>query len=294
MIFDCAARTLLLGATLAAACVPAWAQKQQDVPVIDTEDATLASVKVGPGRLRLMGSVDVRNGDYARGVYDDDNADLESLPIHAALGFAMLLRKNSGGDGSLFLIGQSSNGFHAPTSQERRPPRSWYESNSIVAVAARPAPGLTTALAYAVKVSPNGIAPTTHETSMSIDYVTRSGFGQWRPMGVVTRRTRGDGGFFTLVGISPQVEAGALTLSFPLRMGVGWSSFYGPGSGHLASASVGGSLDRQLNRHATIRAQLVALVRDAGLAALDRPSGCCQSNANRSLDDATRPLRAAA
>jgi hypothetical protein len=268
-----AARTLLSGALLAASCAPAWAQKKQDVPVIDTEDATLGSAKVAPGRLRPMGSVDVRNGDYARGAYDDDNADLGRLPVHMAVGFAMLLRKNGEGDGSLFLIGQSSNGFHAPRSQERRSPRSWYESNSIVAVAARPALGLTTALAYAVKASPNGIASTTHEASVSMRYVTQSGVGWWRPTGVVTRRAKGDRGVFTLLGISPEVEAGAFTLSFPLSMGVGWGGFYGPATGDRAYASVGGSVDRQLTRHVSISAQLVTLVRDSRLAALDRPRG---------------------
>jgi hypothetical protein len=39
----------------------------QQVPTIDTEDATLGSASVGRGHVHPLIALDVRNGDFARG-----------------------------------------------------------------------------------------------------------------------------------------------------------------------------------------------------------------------------------
>lgn len=261
----------MLAANLSAA---AQAQAQaQDVPVIDTEDATLGSAEVGPGGLHGLATIDLRNGDYARGAYDDDDASLARLPVHVALGFAAVLRRGADGAGTLFVVGQSSNGFHAPAADERRDPRSWYESNTIVALAWRPVDGLTTAAAYAVKVSPNGVSATTQEASLSGRYAADDGVGRWRPQIVMTRRTRGDSGTYTLIGVAPEIPIGSATLAFPLSAGIGWGGFYAPGSGDRLHASLGMSFETPLSKQMRLRVQGVALARDARLASLDAPRG---------------------
>ena len=253
--------------------VAAQAAERQSVPVIDTEDATLGTTEVPAGALHGTVSLDIRNGDYARGAYDDDDAGLSRLPVHAAITFAGVLARDATGDGRLFLIGQSSNGIHAPSPDERARPRSWYESNTIVALAWQPAKGLTATAAYAIKASPNGIAGTTHEASLSVRYAGDRGIGWWRPNLVVTRRTRGDGGVFTLLGLSPEMRLGETTLSGPLVVGVGWGGFYGPDSGDRRYASAGLAVQHPLGRVATWRAEIVAIARDRRLRRLDAPGG---------------------
>ncbi|MBB4618428.1 hypothetical protein [Sphingomonas abaci] len=266
--------SVLLGAALALlAPVAVRAAERQSVPVIDTEDATLGTVEVPTGSLHGTASLDVRNGDYARGAYDDDDAGLSRLPVHAAVTLAGVLARDAAGDARLFLIGQSSNGFHAPSPDERVTPRRWYESNTIVALAWQPTKGLTTAAAYAIKASPNGVAGTTHEASLSIRYARARGLGWWRPNLVVTRRTQGDGGVFTLLGLSPEISWGETTVSAPIVAGVGWSGFYGPDSGDRRYASAGLALQRPLGRIATWRAEIVAIARDRRLRRLDAPDG---------------------
>lgn len=253
--------------------VAVQAAERRSVPVIDTEDATLGTTEVPAGPLHGTVSLDVRNGDYARGAYDDDDAGLSRLPVHAAITVAGVLARDAAGEGRLFLIGQSSNGVHAPSPDERRTPRSWYESNTIVALAWQPANGLTAAAAYAIKASPNGIAGTTHEASLSVRYAGDRGLGWWRPNLVVTRRTRGDGGVFTLLGLSPEMRLGETTLSTPLVAGIGWGDFYGPGSGDRRYASAGLAVQHPLGRVAVWRAEIVAIARDRRLRRLDAPGG---------------------
>jgi hypothetical protein len=77
---------MVLAATLI--CVAAPPASAQTVPFIDTEDATLSEVDVGDGAVHPIVSFDVRNGDYARGAYDDDDAGLGRVPVHVAIGGA--------------------------------------------------------------------------------------------------------------------------------------------------------------------------------------------------------------
>ncbi|MBD8472408.1 hypothetical protein [Sphingomonas sp. CFBP 8765] len=53
----------------------------QQVPAIDTEDTSLVSASVGSGRVHPSMAPDVRNSDFARGNYDNDEADLDRLPV---------------------------------------------------------------------------------------------------------------------------------------------------------------------------------------------------------------------
>jgi hypothetical protein len=250
------------------------------VPFVDTEDATLSQVEVGEGDVHPIVSFDVRNGDYARGAYDDDGPGLDRVPVHVAIGGALVLRRRSDGDGSLFLIGQSSNGFHAPRADERTRPRSWYESNTILGLAWRPAGGLNAAIAYAVKASPNGIAATTHEASVTMLYGSDAGLGRLKPRVAVTTRTKGQGGVYTLAGIAPELpltarENGPM-LTIPVTAGVGWRGFYARGSGDRLFASGGVAVAQPLRlggARATVQAELLALVRDDRLRRLDAPGG---------------------
>ncbi|RYD25326.1 MAG: hypothetical protein EOP89_09420, partial [Lysobacteraceae bacterium] len=98
---------MVLAATLASVAAPL--ASAQTVPFVDTEDATLSEVDVGDGSVHPIVSFDVRNGDYARGAYDDDGVGLGRVPVHVAIGGAAVLKRRAGGEGVLFLTGQSSN-----------------------------------------------------------------------------------------------------------------------------------------------------------------------------------------
>lgn len=269
-------------AALAALCAGSsgWAQSAsaQSVPLVDTEDATLSSVSVGDGSVHPILTLDLRNGDYARAVYDEDAPGLNRLPVHVAVGLAMVLDRDAKGRGRLFLTAQSSNGFHAPSPQERAAPRIFYGSNSIAALAWQPVEGVTAAVAYAVKTSPNGIDPTTQEASVTVAWTGKDALGELSPNIAMTRRTQGDGGVLTLASLSPSQMLGkgegAAKLSLPLALGVGWNGFYGEGSGDRAYGSVGVALSQPLmlgGAKATLRAEMLALIRDGALAASEAP-----------------------
>ena len=268
----------------ALACVAATRASGQSVPFIDTEDATLSDVDVGEGAIHPIVSFDVRNGDYARGAYDDDDAGLGRVPVHVAVGGAAVLKRHADGQGALFLVGQSSNGFHAPRSGERARPRSWYESNTIVGLAWRPAAGLSAAVAYAIKASPNGVAGTTHEASLTFLYTGKDALGFLAPRFAATTRTKGQGGVYTIIGIAPAVpltcaESGA-TLTMPVSVGAGWRSFYAAESGDRVYGSAGMSVAQPLKiagAKASLQGEILAVVRDRQLRRLDAPGGTTAS-----------------
>ena len=266
-------------AALVAVAAPAYGQS---IPFADTEDATLSEIDVTDGRRNVhpVLMLDGRNGDYARGVLDDDDASLDRVPVHVAIGGALVLRRKRDGTADLFAIGQSSNGFHAPRPDERVSPRAWYESNNLLGLAWRPTDGLTAALVYAVKASPNGVAPTTHEASLSVLYTADDALGWFKPRVAITRRTQGEGGLYTIAGVAPSFrlargDAGP-SLSVPVLVGVGWNDFYAAGSGTRAYGSGGLRLSQPVKigvSAAAVQADIVALVRDDRLRRLDAPDG---------------------
>jgi len=272
----------LSGLPAAAVLVVAVPAGAQTIPFADTEDATLSEIDVGAGTIHPVVSIDLRNGDYARGAYDDDNAGLGRVPFHFSVGGAVVLRRQAGGrgEGALFLIGQSSNGFHAPRSDEEASPRSWYESNNLLGIAWRPVKSLSAAATYTVKTSPNAIAATSHEASLTFLYTADDRLGWLKPRLALTRRTRGVGGFYTIGGIAPSMELSKRedgpTLGLPVTVGIGWNGFYAANSGTRAYGSGGISLSQPVSlggAKATLQAEVLALVRDDQLRRLDGPSG---------------------
>jgi hypothetical protein len=252
----------------------------QSVPTIDTEDATLGSADVGDGRVHPMLALDARNGDFARGNYDDDRADLARLPVHAQIGAAIDLSHDADGETTSWLVLRSSNGVHAPGRSETRAPRAWYESNTLAALVFAPLKGLRTAAVYTIKTSPNHVSGTTHEASVSLAYAGKDGFGRIAPTFIVTTRTRGDGGVYAQAAIEPGVDLGkserAPRFSLPLAIGTGRHGFYGARSGNRSFASAGAALQAPFllgATHGTMRWEALALVRDDRLAALSGPGG---------------------
>lgn len=271
-------------ASVAATTVAAPPVIAQTIPFADTEDATLSEVEVGGGDLHPIVTIDLRNGDYARGALDDDDAGLGRVPVHVALGGAAVIDRRADGTARVFLIAQSSNGIHAPAKDERSRPRAWYESNNLLGVAWRPVEGLNAAVTYTIKTSPNGVAPTTHEASVTILYTADTGIGRLKPRAAVTRRTRGQGGFYTIAGIAPSVDLNGRedgpSLSVPVTVGMGWRGFYAANSGDRLFGSAGVSLARpvRLGRaNATVQAEVLALLRDDRLRRLDAPGGTTAS-----------------
>ncbi|WP_298813857.1 hypothetical protein [uncultured Sphingomonas sp.] len=265
---------------LAAAMVAAPPAAAQSIPFADTEDATLSEIEVDDADFHPVVSVDLRNGDYARGALDDDDAGLGRVPLHVALGGAAAIHRRADGRANVFLIGQSSNGFHAPADDERARPRAWYESNNLLGLAWRPVDGLNAAATYTIKISPNGVAPTTHEASLTVLYSADDGLGRLKPRAAVTRRTRGDGGFYTIAGIAPSFDLSERergpSISLPVTIGIGWRGFYAAGSGDRLFGSAGVSLARPMRlgrANATLQAEMLGLLRDDRLRRLDAPGG---------------------
>lgn len=269
---------------LIAALTGATAAPAQTVPFADTEDATLARIDVDDAKVHPILSVDGRNGDYARGAYDDDDAGPGRIPVHLAVGGVVVLHRDAARRGTVFLMAQSSNGFHAPRRDERAGPRAWYESNNLIGLAWRPADGVDAAVTYAIKTSPNGVAPTSHEASLTFLHATDGGIGRLRPRVAITRRTKGEGGVYTILGIAPSVALSdgedATTLGLPVTVGIGWHGFYAAGSGDRIYGSGGVTLDRPLRLggiRATLQAAMLGLIRDDRLRRLDSPGGTTAS-----------------
>lgn len=253
----------------------------QSVPTIDTEDATLGSAKISRrGTVHPLLAFDIRNGDFARGNYDDDRADLERLPVHAQLGVAVDLTLAPNGEATSWLTLRSSNGFHAPAIGDLSAPRIWYESNNLAALVFTPMAGMRTAVVYTIKTSPNGVSATTHEASLSFAYDGDDAVGSLSPSLVVTTRPKGDHGVFTQAAIEPGFDLtkreDGLKVSIPVAIGRGWGGFYGAGSGDRSYVSIGAALEQPFllgAKHWGIRLEALAVVRDDRLAALSGPRG---------------------
>ena len=268
-------RRLSALAVLMAMPSPANAQR---VPTIDTEDALLGSASVGNGRVHPLMALDVRNGDFARGAYDDDAADLDRLPVHLQLGFAAELHRNAQDDADVFLVFNSSNGVHAPVSAERVSPRAWYESNNAIALVVSPAEDLHTGVVYTIKASPNGVSSTTHEMSLTSTLGGESALGALSPTAVVTWRPKGGRGLFTQVGIEPSVfltrRDDGPTISFPTLAGIGWDDFYEAGTGDVAYGSIGAAYSHPFEAGGAkwrFRAEALAVLRSDKLRHLGGP-----------------------
>ena len=188
------------------------------------------------------------------------------------------------GKPTLWLELRSSNGFHASAADERTSPRAWYESNNLVGVVAQLAEGLNGALTYTIKASPNGVSDTTHELSISGSFKKDGGLGVLRPGFAATWRPKGGGGVYRQATIEPGWSLGAgdsaPRLSFPAALGVGWDSFYDPGSGSRLFGSVGAALEHPFtigSAHLSARAEALALIRDNRLRRLGEPTADHQS-----------------
>jgi hypothetical protein len=235
-----ASRRVVALAVAMAVSPPATAQQ---VPTIDTEDASLGSASVGSGRAHPSIGLDVRNGDFARGNFDDDAADLDRLPVHLQLGLTAELHRNAEDRPDVFLVITSSNGVHTPMSVERASPRAWYESNNAVALIVSPAKDLRTGIVYTIKTSPNGVSSTTHELSLTSALGGKSALGALSPTAIVTWRPKGGRGLFTQIGIEPSIpmtqHPDGPEISFPAVAGMAWDDFYDAGSGDALYGSVG-------------------------------------------------------
>jgi hypothetical protein len=262
------------------ALIAATPAASQSVPTIDTEDVTLGSSSVGTGSIHPAFGVDVRNGDFARGNYDDDAADLDRLPVHVQVGVAADLHYDAAGQADVWLVIRSSNGIHSALSDERTSPRGWYESNNLVGLVVAPAAGLRAGIVYTIKASPNGVSDTTHEASMTTSYDGKDAIGWLHPNFAATVRPKGTHGLFTQLGVAPEIALGtseyAPTLSLPAVIGIGWGGFYDAGSGDQLYGNAGLAIGQPVrlgNLHASLRAEMLALFRDDRLRRLSGPLG---------------------
>ena len=271
---------LLMSVAAPIALIATTPAASQSVPTIDTEDVTLGSSSVGTGSIHPAFGIDVRNGDFARGNYDDDAADLDRLPVHVQVGVAADLHHDAAGQVDAWLVIRSSNGIHSASLDERTSPQGWYESNNLVGLVVAPAAGLRAGIVYTIKASPNGISDTTHEASITTSYDGKDAIGWLHPNFAATVRPKGTHGFFIQLGIAPEIALGssdhAPILSLPAVIGIGWGGFYDAGSGDRLYGNAGLAIGQPVrlgNLHASLRAEMLALFRDDRLRRLSGPLG---------------------
>ncbi len=255
--------------------VPATLAAQTTAPTIDTDNAELGRVTVGTGAFHTVFGANLSNGDFTRGAYDDDAANLHRLPAHVEPGFNYAIGRGADGAADAWLVATSSNGFHAPAHYETGHPRSWYESNNLVGVVAEPAKGWRLGAAYTIKTNPNGVGDTSHELSVTTEYQAERGWGRLHPHFELTIHPQGGVGTFTRVGVTPSLPLrhgdDAPTLALPLAFGVGWGGFYQAGTGDRAYGSAGLNLAQPFRlgaAHARLQLSALALFRDDTLAHL--------------------------
>lgn len=260
---------LAFGATIAAA---------QDLPVIETEAGEIETISVGEGKVHPFVILDIRNGDYSRGEYDDDAAGLGRIPFHAQVGLGVELHRNAEGEADAVLVLRSSNGFHDPGPIETGSPRTWYESNNLIGLVLAPSKGLGTSISYTIKTSPNDVSPTTHELTGVINYDADTGLGRLHPHFLVTVQPRGGDGVYTQAGIEPEFELrsgdNGPKLHLPLRVGIGWDDFYDEGAGTAVFGSAGAAVSVPFDVGSTrwtFRGEAVAQIRDDRLRQLGGP-----------------------
>lgn len=248
----------------------------QKMPTIDA-DGQLGAASVGQGSLHAVIDFKLQNGDFSRGKYDDDAANLDRLPFAVGVTLGWQLHNNTDGKPDLWLEAGSSNGFHSPIAIEHASPRAWYDNNNVVALLYKPSEAVTAALSYAIKTSPNGVSPTSHELTTAFGYQTKAGIGFLRPSTAISFHTEGGSGVYTLFGLQPTFALSSKedgpTLAIPARFGIGWDDFYGPGSGNAAYGSVGLSYAHPFalgSAHLKFQAEALALIRDDTVRALGK------------------------
>lgn len=245
------------------------------MPLLDTDDSSISATAVTAARIHPLAQLGVGNGDFTRGSYDGDAADLGRLPFQTLLAVGAELRHGADGRPTLWLEAVTTNNFHHPHAAETDSPRAWYDNNNLFAVIAEPAKGLRAALTYVIKTAPNGFSPRIDETNVSVQYAGSGLLGAIKPAAVVTAHPHGGRGVYTQVEVAPEwhLRGGSdgPTLSFPIKAGVGWSRFYGTGTGDAAYGAVGLVYIHPVKIagvKAAFRAQASALIREHAIARL--------------------------
>lgn len=241
----------------------------QKMPTIDA-DGHLSNATVGNGTFHAIIDLNLQNGDFSRGKYDDDAANLDRLPVGVGVTFGWQLHKNAAGTPDLWFEAGSANGFHSPIAIERDSPRAWYDNNNVLALLYKPSKAWTAAVSYAIKTSPNGVSPVSNELTTAFGYQTKAGLGMLRPSLAISFHTEGGSGVYSLFSIDPTFDLAARddapTISIPARFGIGWDDFYGAGTGTATYGSVGLAYAHPFKigpAHMKFRAQALALIRDA-------------------------------
>lgn len=245
------------------------------MPLLDTDDSSLGQTAVTAGRIHPLGQLGVGNGDFTRGAYDGDPADLNRLPVQTLLAIGAELRHAADGTPTLWLEGVTTNNFHAPHAADPTSPRIWYDNNNLLGLIAQLSPRLRGALTYVIKTTPNGFSSTIHEANASVQFAGNGLLGAIKPGAVVTVHPYGGHGVYSQIGVTPawHLRGGSdgPTLSFPLKAGIGWSGFYGTGTGDATYGAAGLAYVHpvRLGRvKAAFHAQAAALIRSRAVARL--------------------------
>ena len=210
--------------TVLACLVVGTTAEAQTMPLLDTDDSSLGTTAVTEGQIHPLVQLGVGNGDFSRGAYDGDAADLDRLPFQTLVAVGAELAHGSDGTPTLWLEAVSTNNFHASHADETASPRAWYDNNNLVGLIAQVTPGLRGALTYVIKTAPNGFASTVHEANASVVYSGRGFLGVIKPAAVVTMHPHGGHGVYSQIGITPSGHltsgSGGPSLSFPIKAGV--------------------------------------------------------------------------
>lgn len=232
-------RTFISAATVAivaATAAPAAAQQQQQYGGTKSYLAVNALGDIvrkqtpSPANIHFHGNLDVQTADYFRGRFDgvDDDFDAFAYQIGAAA-TVELLRAPRGLLRSLNLTAGSANGLTDP---DETPDGTWYESDNYIGVTANLGRQVAGALTYTIFTSPDSVAEAQHELAATAQVTGPGTLGLLAPQVKLALGLEDREGFFVEAGLNPSLQAGTvagrpLTLTVPLRVGVGFADYYG-------------------------------------------------------------------
>jgi hypothetical protein len=140
----------------------------------------------------------------------------------------------------------TENGLTDPVQPTRSENAWWYESDNFAGMAARLDEDWLLGVTYTVYTSPNDTSPTYQEVALAGKHTGRLLGVRLEPqLKVAVPVDREDAefqtGVYTELKVAPSLKplGEVMTLSFPLKIGVGFDDYYGPGSGTSAVASAG-------------------------------------------------------
>lgn len=244
------ARGAVFAAALVLVATSAFAQDTITFGRIGALGDVTESKTPNRGMVHVNGKLSIDTADYFRGAFDDVPESLDQLVIGPDLGVTFeLWRARAGVLRDLSLTVGTQNGFADQVQRTDSQNEWWYESNNYAGFAARLGGDWLLGATYTIYASPNDVSPTFQEAALAVKWGGRiAGLSLDPQVKVAIPLDRQNAAFqtgvFTQLKLAPSVPllGDALTLKFPLAVGVGLDGYYGPNDDMSAYGSAGVAL----------------------------------------------------